>query len=87
MILDLQSLQSILLGGYVFHYSPHTEISSMSTSSNYLSDLPQLNSIQLGEYALYGDENISCSLILRGKYICLNEIRFTPTHITYFNRK
>ena len=67
MILDLQSLQSILLGDYVFQYSLHTEISSMSTNSNYLSDLPHLNSIQLGEDALYGDDdNDSCSLIVRG---------------------
>ena len=67
MILDLQSLQSILLGDHVFECSVHTEISSISISSNYLSDLPHLNSIQLGEYALYGDDNDSCSLILRGK--------------------
>ena len=68
MILDLQSLQSILLGDEVFAGSLHTEISSMSTSSNYLSDLPHLESIQLGECALYGDYNDDdCSLIVRGK--------------------
>ena len=66
MILDLQSLQSILLGDYVFDYSVHTEISSISTSSNYLSDLPHLNSIQLGEWALDGATGDSCSLIVRG---------------------
>ena len=66
MILDLQSLQSILLGDYVFVRSVHTEISSMSTSSNYLSDLPHLNSIQLGSYALWGKDVDDCSLIVRG---------------------
>ena len=67
MILDLQSLQSILLGDAVFAGSLHTEISSMSISSNYLSDLPQLNSIQLGLWALWGyDNDDSCSLIIRG---------------------
>ena len=66
MILDLQSLQSLLLGDKVLDRSVQTEISSMSTSSNYLSDLPQLTSIQLGKAALYGDDNASCSLILRG---------------------
>ena len=67
MILDLQSLQSILLGDYVFRDSVATEISSISTSSNYLSDLPHLNSIQLGSYALCGDDDDdSCSLIVRG---------------------
>ena len=66
MILDLQSLQSILLGNYVFGNSVATEISSMSTSSNYLSDLPHLESIQLGHYALCGDDTSSCSLIVRG---------------------
>ena len=67
MILDLQSLQSILLGDHVFGCSLHTEISSMSTSSNYLSDLPHLNSIQLGSFALDGyDYDDSCSLIVRG---------------------
>ena len=67
MILDLQSLQSILLGDFVFDWSVATEISSMSPSSNYLSDLPQLNSIQLGWCALWGDDDDSCSLIVRGK--------------------
>ena len=66
MILDLQSLQSILLGDYVFKYSLHTEISSISPSSNYLSDLSHLNSIQLGEYALFGAGGDDCSLIVRG---------------------
>ena len=67
MILDLQSLQSILLGDGVFECSVATEISSISTSSNYLSDLPHLNSIQLGEWALYGyDDAAACSLIVRG---------------------
>ena len=66
MILDLQSLQSIILGDWVFKCSVHTEISSMSTSSNYLSDLPQFNSIQLGSYALCGDNDDDCSLIVRG---------------------
>ena len=67
MILDLQSLQSILLGDCVFAYSVATEISSISISSNYLSDLPHLNSIQLGSYALCGNYNDdSCSLIVRG---------------------
>ena len=66
MILDLQSLQSILLGDWVFRDSVATEISSMSTSSNYLSDLPHLNSIQLGLWALCGYNDDSCSLIVRG---------------------
>ena len=66
MILDLQSLQSILLGDKVFDYFVDTEISSMSISSNYLSDLPQLNSIQLSEYALWGYNDASYSLIVRG---------------------
>ena len=66
MILDLQSLQSILLGDLVFAWSVATEISSMSPSSNYLSDLPHLNSIQLGKDALCGAGGDSCSLIIRG---------------------
>ena len=68
MILDLQSLQSILLGDHVFDCSLHTEISSISTSSNYLLDLPHLNSIQLGSCALWGyNDDDSCSLIIRGE--------------------
>ena len=66
MILDLQSLQSILLGDCVFDWSVTTEISSMSTNSNYLLDLSQLNSIQLGYYALCGDDDDDCSLIVQG---------------------
>ena len=67
MILDLQYLQSLLLGDFVFEFSAHTEISSISINSNYLSDLPHLKSIQLGWCALCGDDDDSCSLIIRGK--------------------
>ena len=87
LILDLKSLQTIVLGDYVFAYSYITEISSMPTSSNYLPDLPQLKSIQLGSAALWGYNNDVCSLILRGSVGWLEEIRSASTHINYFRGK
>ena len=66
LFLDLESLESIILGDYVFDESHHTEISSMFISSNYLSDLPHLTSIQLGFCTLFGSNDDDCSLLLQG---------------------
>ena len=41
--------------------------------NEYLTDLPHLNSIKLGSWALYGRDDNSCSLIMESN-INMNEI-------------
>ena len=65
--IDLPSLQSIELGCLSFALSNTTIIESMILIWNEMKwiDLPSLQFIKLGEYALYGFNDESCSLTMR----------------------
>lgn len=66
---DLPSLRSISLGPYCFYSSRHTVFESDSSPSLSSSDLPLLTSIQLGRFALLGDNHPSCDLTLRSRVV------------------
>ena len=61
-LIDLPSLQCIVIGNDAFAVSVSTVIESMVQEwMNYRADLPSLHSIELGNYALFGsDEEYSC---------------------------
>ena len=67
---DFPNLKSIFLGEESFCYPQSTIIESceLKKDANSL-DLPLLQSIDLGEYALWGLTDVKCLLIMRSNQI------------------
>ena len=69
VITDLPSLKSLLLGNKVFAWSLHTILYSKSIQLKFTFDLPQLESIHLGEASLFGTvDNNDSALDLIGLF-------------------
>ena len=68
LLLDLPKLKSIELGDEAFIFSENTVFESHIGMNESLLDLRSLRSISLGAYSLQGDDNDSCSLLM--KSIC-----------------
>ena len=59
-------MNSIELGDSAFRSSLSTVISSIWNINDLIIDLPDLNTIKLGEYVLRGRNDESCSLKMEG---------------------
>ena len=68
LLLDLPKLKSIELGDEAFIFSENTVFESHIRMNESLLDLRSLRSISLGAYSLLGEDNDSCSLLM--KSIC-----------------